>query len=282
MYIHEITNWLEEQFPAALAESWDNVGLLIGDAGRTVRRVMTCLTVTMPVVAEAMAEQVDLVVSHHPFPFSPLKRITTDNMNGRMLWELIGAKTSLYSPHTAYDSALLGINRQLADMLELQDVEPILPADCLAASPCEAPRRARRPNESQFEDSALGTGRIGHYSEPRALSAVIQQVKSKLQLAHIQYHGDPARLVRTVAIGCGAAGELVQPACHRGADVLLLGETRFHTVLEAQSLDLSLILAGHYASERFAVVHLADRLAATFPDLRCWASRNEADPIQFG
>ncbi len=93
--------------------------------------------------------------------------------------------------------------------------------------------------------------------------------------------GSAQRRVEHVAIGCGSAGEFLEPAQAAGCDLLLTGETRFHTSLEAESRGMGLILAGHYATERFAVERLADVLSQKFPDAQVWASRRERDPLQW-
>ena len=71
--------------------------MLVGDPARAVRRVMTCLTVTPASADEATHENVDLIISHHPLPFRPLKRVTTDSVPGRLLWQLIRGGISEFS-----------------------------------------------------------------------------------------------------------------------------------------------------------------------------------------
>src|SRR5262245_23502074 len=112
--VSDVAQFLDEFAPAALAESWDNVGLLVGDFDRKVERVMTCLTITPDSAREAVESGADLVVSHHPLPFRPIKRLTVDTSEGRLLWQLMGAGISVFSPHTAFDSAEQGINQRLA------------------------------------------------------------------------------------------------------------------------------------------------------------------------
>jgi len=250
--MNPLLSYLETLFPLELAETWDNVGLLLGDSRREVRNVMTCLTVTPPVVAEAIEEQVDLIVSHHPFPFHAVKRITTETPSGKMLWNLIGAKIAVYSPHTAHDNAETGINQQLAEMLKLGQVEPL----------------------------TLSAGRIGLLPQPVSLAELVEKVRQSLRLPQVQYIDAGKTMVSKIAIGCGAAGEFLEHAFEKAADVLLLGETRFHTYLEAQALGVSLMIPGHYASERFAMERLADRIATRFPDLHCWVSKREQEPVQ--
>ena len=89
--IAAIAEFLEHFAPARLAAEWDNVGLLVGDRAAEARRIMTCLTVTPDSVAEAVAEQADLIVTHHPLPFRPLRRLTSDTPEGRSLLSLIAA-----------------------------------------------------------------------------------------------------------------------------------------------------------------------------------------------
>ena len=91
--------------------------------------------------------------------------------------------------------------------------------------------------------------------------------------------GQPERPVRTVAVGCGAADELLEAARLSGCDAMVLGEARFHTCLEAQAAGIGLLMPGHFASERFAVECLAEVLARQFPEVEVWASRRESDPV---
>ena len=97
----------------------------------------------------------------------------------------------------------------------------------------------------------------------------------------MQMVGGPQQPVRTVAVACGAAGEFLDPARQLGCDCLLLGEARFHTCLEAEAAGIGLLLAGHFASERFAQESLAEILARRFPELEVWASRQECDPVRW-
>ena len=103
MLRHDLANFLETFAPSSLAAEWDNVGLLVGDRACRVDRVMTCLTITLESASEAIEACADLIVTHHPFPFKPLKRMTGDTREGRILLDLISAGISIYSTHTAFD-----------------------------------------------------------------------------------------------------------------------------------------------------------------------------------
>jgi dinuclear metal center YbgI/SA1388 family protein len=151
--------------PPELAADWDNVGLLLGDAADAVHRVMTCLTVTPASVAEAVAADAQLIVSHHPVLFRPTQRLTTATAEGRLLLPLLRAGIAVYSPHTAFDNAPGGINEVLAGKLGLTQVAPLRAA--------EMPRQCKivvfvpdadlqRVSDALF---AAGAGRIGQYRE---------------------------------------------------------------------------------------------------------------------
>ena len=109
-----VVEHLERLFPPRLAAEWDNVGLLLGDRAAPSGRLMTCLTVTPEVAAEAVERQAGLIVTHHPILFRAAKRLTADSAEGRMLLALAPAGVAVYSPHTAFDNAAGGINDLLA------------------------------------------------------------------------------------------------------------------------------------------------------------------------
>lgn len=259
--LKSVCEYLDQFAPPELAEDWDNVGLLVGDRQRGVRRVMTCLTITPASAEEAVREGAELIVTHHPLPFRPLKRLTADSTPGRLLLQLIRAGVAVYSPHTAFDSAAAGINQQLAEGLGLCDIVPLIT------------KTDRLPG--------LGAGRCGNLTPKATLAELVERLKVFLHLDGLHVVGAAEQRVGRVAVACGAAGEFLDPARRAGCDALVTGETTFHTSLEAEAQGLALLLPGHFASERFAVVNLAEQLAARFPELLVWGSRQERDPLRW-
>jgi dinuclear metal center YbgI/SA1388 family protein len=258
--IESIAAFLNRIAPPELAESWDNVGLLVGDPNKAAARVMTCLTVTGATVAEATHKQADLVVTHHPLPFRPIQRITAETPEGRYLLELIGAGVAIYSAHTAFDSTSGGINERLAEGLGLGKTAPLVAKDEI--------------------DSTIGSGRYGEFSAATTLAELADRLKGFLSIDTVRAVGDPQRTVQRVAFACGSAGELLDAARDVDCDVFVTGETSFHTCLAAEAHDVALLLTGHFASEQFAMECLADLLATEFQDLEVWASQSETDPLQ--
>jgi dinuclear metal center YbgI/SA1388 family protein len=259
--VDNIAEFLDAFAPLRLAEAWDNVGLLLGDRQRPAERVMTCLTITPATAAEAIAERADLIVSHHPLPFAALKKLTTDSHDGRLLWQLARAGVSIFSPHTAFDSAADGINQRLAVGIGLVDIAPLVPAAEIGGAP------------------HLGAGRCGRLERPESLATVVDRVKQFLKIERVQIVGAASTRVTKVGIACGSGAELMPDAIRQACDCFLTGEARFHAALAAEAAGVSMILAGHYATERFAVERLAEILAQEFSTARVWASEQESDPL---
>jgi dinuclear metal center YbgI/SA1388 family protein len=363
--VSTIVDYLEQLAPRELAAAWDNTGLLLGERKAPVQRIMTCLTVTPDSVAEAVEEQAQLIVSHHPILLKGAKQLTDAQPEGRMLLALARASVAVYSPHTAFDNTVGGINDHLAQLIglpawgplrrgqgakafkvvvfvpgkDLQNVsdamfeagagrigqysecsfrlegtgtffgspatnptvgqkgfredvaewrlEVVCPEKSLA-SVLSAIRRTHSYEEPAFDVIPLhfpqgnpGEGRVGSLFEAVPLAQLAQTVKTGLRAGQVGIVGEQGRLVKRIAIVCGAGGDLLADAVRARADVLLTGEMRFHDYLAAQAQDLALILPGHYASERSGVEMLAERLQAQWPELKVWTSRREKDPVSW-
>ncbi len=125
-----------------------------------------------------------------------------------------------------------------------------------------------------------GAGRIGRLTEAVTLGEFAARVARALRAPGMQIVGGRDRLVERVAIVCGAGDDSLGDAAAAGADVFLTGEARYHRAIEAESLDLGLVVAGHHATERPGVEDLAERIAGAFPTLTVWASRQEHDPLR--
>ena len=163
--VDSVIRFLDEFAPPSLAADWDNVGLLLGDRAAEVRRIMTCLTVTATSAAEAIESEAQLIVTHHPVLFRPVKRLTTATAEGRMLLNLIRAGVAVYCPHTAFDNTRDGINEILAQRLGLVDVRPLRSRP--GARACKIVVFVPDSDLNRVADAlfAAGAGNIGQYSQ---------------------------------------------------------------------------------------------------------------------
>jgi dinuclear metal center YbgI/SA1388 family protein len=256
--LNEVIEILREIAPLELAADWDAVGLLVGSRRGNCQRVMTCLTLTPEVALEAASKQADLVVTHHPLPFRPIARITDDTPAGKALLTLLSAGVAVWSSHTAWDSAAGGINDQLATLLDLKNVQPILPHPDIPHA---------------------GTGRMGIAADHRRVGAVACELARALATDGAHVAGDHDRPAGRVGIVCGSGGDLLRDLVAVGCTTLVTGEVRLHTAAEAAALGVAVIAVGHHASERFAMEKLASLLAERASGLTVWASQTETDPL---
>ena len=254
----EICQAVAEIAPSRLAESWDNVGFLLGRSNRDVRRVMTCLTLTNPVAEEAVRRDVQLIITHHPILFRGAKRITDETAEGRLLLSLAEAGIVVYSPHTAFDSAAEGINQSLAESFGLSQIQPL---------------------KSLEEHPGCGSGRFGLLAQPVSRDDFLKTVCQTVRAEYLEFCPAGPDVVRKAGVACGAASEFLEYAASAGCDTFVTGESRFHSVLECQSLGINLILTGHYCSERPAVEALASKLSPRWPELEFFASTSDRDPL---
>jgi dinuclear metal center YbgI/SA1388 family protein len=257
--VKDLIAFLGQLAPLELAAQWDNVGLLLGDPEKSVARVLTCLTLTPNVAEEALQECADLVVTHHPLPFRPISRIVATDPVGRILLTLASREIAVYSPHTAWDSALAGINQQIAEGLGLEGTSPLV-----GTTP-----------------DGLGAGRYGDLLEAIPVSELVDRAKKFFGVAQVGLVGETGARIRRVAIACGSAAELIPAAIATKCDIMITGELSYHRCLEAAFSGLPVILVGHFASEKFAMAKLADRIRAEFPGLAVWSSRSERDPVEW-
>lgn len=243
--LKEIYGYLKELAPLELAEDWDNPGLLV-DCGRPVGRVLTCLDITGPVVREAQEKGCDLVVSHHPVIFRPLKAL----QEGQVPCLLLKAGISAICMHTNLDAAPGGVNDTLAQWMGLREVEPF----------------------------AEGMGRIGWIEEMSAHQ--LAQETARILHARVQW-ADGGKPIRRLALITGSGGSMLEDAIRAGADALLTGEASHHAALDALAAGVTLVAAGHYATEFPVAQTLATRLVDRFRDLEVLVSEMDRDPYHY-
>lgn len=254
--VQQVYEVMQRLAPPELAEHWDNPGLLV-DCGGNVRRVLVTLDITPEVVAEAAAKQCTVIVAHHPVIFDPLKRLCPADVP----YQLVRAGISAICMHTNLDAAEGGVNEALAGIFGMRDWE-VFADGCGRVGevdPITVPELARKAQ------AVLG----GRCNRPRSGPAV--EVK----------FADTGRTVKRLAVISGAGGSMFEDALAVRADCLLTGEANHHAAIDAVRLGLSLVAAGHYATEFPVCAAIADRLRAAFPELEVRVSGENRDPFTY-
>jgi dinuclear metal center YbgI/SA1388 family protein len=227
----EVVAALDRLYPPATAESWDAVGLVCGDPGEDVQRVLFAVDVVEATAAEALAAGVQLIVAHHPLLLRGVHGVPATDYKGRIVHRLIRAGVALYVAHTNADVANPGVSDALAARLGLSGLRPLVPAAA----------------------EGTGTGRIGVLDPPLALRDFLAHVVRALPAtaAGVRASGDPARAIATVAV-CGGAGDsFLAAATAAGADAYVTADLRHHPVSElTESGGPAVVDVAHWASER--------------------------------
>ena len=254
--VQQIYEEMQRIAPLALAESWDNPGLLV-DCGGEVSRVLVTLDITPEVVEEAARKGCGLIVSHHPVIFSPLKKLSGQDV----AFQLVKSGISAICMHTNLDAAEGGVNEVLAGIFGMREMEAF----------------------------AEGCGRVGSI-EPVTVPELAKKAQKELASRCNQPFNGPAvqvkfadtgKTVRRLAVISGAGGSLFEDAIARGADCLLTGEANHHHAIDAKRLGLSLIAAGHYATEVPVTAAVAEKLRRAFPELEVLVSEDARDPYTY-
>ncbi len=243
--VRDVLHMLEQLAPPALAESWDNVGLLLESEG-PVTGVLTALDITGAVVEEAIEKGCNLIVAHHPVIFRPLKELHYNNV----IYKMARAGISAVCMHTNLDCAAGGTGDTLAALLGLSGVQ------------------------TYTVDGDEHLGRIGTLLQPMTMPQLAARCKEVLHTP-VRYV-ENGRTVSRVAIVTGS-GDYVQDALAAGADVLLTGEVGYHKALDAADAGLGIVEAGHFATEAPIAAVLKEKIAAAFPELTVLTSERMKD-----
>jgi dinuclear metal center YbgI/SA1388 family protein len=225
---------LDERYPAAWAEEWDRVGLVLGEPDSPVRRVLCVVDCVPETVAQAREIGADLILAHHPLLLKGVSSLAPTSYKGRIVHDLIRAGTALYTAHTNADAACPGVSDALAARLGLTDLRPL------------------RASRGAAEGGGRGAGRIGRLPAPTTLAELTDVAARALPRTAwgVRAAGDPDRLVATVAV-CGGAGDTyLADATAAGVDAYLTADLRHHPASEHLAAGGPALLdAAHWATE---------------------------------
>ena len=254
MKCKEIIRRIEKDCPPGAALDFDNVGLLAGRAEKEVNRIYLALDATTEVIAHACECGADMLITHHPLIFNPLKRVTDEDYVGRRILKLIQQDISYYAMHTNYD--VFGMAQSAQEVLGLENARPL-----------DVTYHADGTEE--------GIGRVGTLAEEMSLEECCAYVKERLKLDTVKVFGNPAHRIRTLAVSPGAGKREVYPAICQGAEVLVTGDIGHHEGMDAWEQGLAVIDAGHYGTEYLFMEHMKKKLSE-------WEEKPEVFTEPFG
>jgi dinuclear metal center YbgI/SA1388 family protein len=229
--------------PFAMAEPWDNVGLMVGDPDQQINGILIGLDPTEALIHEALSQNLNTILTHHPLIFHPLKTISSNTPMGRILKTALAHDLSLIACHTNLDLATLGVSNALAENLGLHQTRPLVTQD-----PAAAP------------DQPLGFGKIGRLPAPLDSDQFLSRLLTALNAPGVQIAGSLSETIHTVALCGGSGSELAETAWRMGAQVYITGEIKHSVARWAEGIGFCVIDAGHYPTEKPIVPALAEML----------------------
>lgn len=251
--IAEVVRKIEAIAPAALAESWDPVGLQTGSLETEITAALLCLDITSSAIARAKAARAELIITHHPLIFVPVKTVRADIPEQQLLYDLIRHKIAVFSAHTNLDAAPGGVADSLALALDLETDkwQTVFPQNIEIAG---------------FADA--GHGRYADLYQPIKLSEIRQIVVEKLGSPGCRINTDSNPMVSRVAVFPGSfSEEWISDLDLLDIDTVITGEAKHNVALALANRGIALIDAGHDVTERVVLKPLAERLKNDFPQM---------------
>lgn len=265
--VSEILSYITEVAPIHWQESYDNSGLLVGDANALVDKVLLTLDLTEKVIDEAIENSFHLVISHHPLIFKGLKNILVDDTTGRIITKAIKHDISIAAMHTNIDNSFYGVNRVLANQLGLKNLNIL------------------HPNFSanqQLDNSAtqVGSGMIGMLETEMSENDFLKIIKEKLNVRAIRHSELMNKTIRKVAICGGSGAFLINDAKRCGADVYVTADLKYHDFFDADN-EILIVDAGHFETEQFTKQLFADIILKKNPKFAVQISRVNTNSVNY-
>ncbi len=259
--VKEIYKALKLIAPPELKMDFDNVGFLVGFSDAEVSSVLVSLDITDEVVEEAVRENAQLIVSHHPLFFS-LKSVTDTDRTGRKITKLLSHGISAVCMHTNLDAAWGGVN------------------DALASAAGLTQKSLLHEDVSDAYGQAYSYGRIGYLESPMKLSEYMILLKRRLGTSGLRYY-DAGLEVNKVAVVGGSGGSELQHVIANGCDTFITADIKYDVFLEAKELRLNLIDGDHFCTENVVTPALAERLSEKFPGIKVGVSKIHGQTASF-
>lgn len=247
---------IEEFAPGILQESWDNSGFSIGGPGKEVSSALLALDCTPSVIKEAIESGADMIITHHPLIFSPLKRVAGESLIEKMVEDAIKNGIVIYSAHTNADKVLPGVSGLMAQRIGLQDTGILDP-----------------------QDESTGLGVVGNLTNQLTPAELLTLLKERFGLNIIRHSKPIEEPVKRVALCGGSGGSLVDRAIKAGAQVLITGDISYHKFLCEDGFMVMDI--GHFESENEVLTLLKDILSKKLPTFEVRISDNNNNLIYY-
>lgn len=259
MKIREICEVIERLAPLEWQESYDNAGLVVGRPDDEVHKALLAVDVTDAVLDEAEREGCDMVITHHPIIFHPLKRFNSEGYVQRCVERAIRRGIALYACHTNLDSAPEGMSYRLGSILGLEQMTLLEP----------------RPNAP-----ATGFGVVGELPEALPWADFLREVKRRLSIGAIRHSAPTSERVKRVAVCTGSGASLMEEARRAGCDLYLTADLKYNDYMTPDGAFMVADI-GHFESEYCAIDILFDVISKNLLTFAVRKSECSCNPIHY-
>lgn len=227
MKLYKLCEQLDKILLKKVAYEWDNVGLLVGELEKDVKNITLTLELNDKVIDDAIDNNSNLIISHHPLIFSGIKNVVDNDINQKMIIKLIKNNIAFYTAHTNFDLLNGGLNDYVINLLDVNNVQTL---------------------EDNEQDNSLG--RVATLKKEFCIKDFAKYVKQRLKADELRYIGnDDNKIIKTVALVTGAGADFIDMAKVK-ADVFITGDMKYHDAQDTYKQGYFVIDAGHYATEQ--------------------------------
>lgn len=258
MKISEVIHKLEEIYPIEYQETYDNCGIQVGNINQPLTSILLTTDVTENTISEAINLKANLIISHHPLIFHGIKHLTGHNYIERVLIEAIKHNIVIYAVHTNIDKILNGVSFEMAQKLQLQNIEFLHP----------------------MNDGKVGLGCIGSLSEPKNEIEFLTKIKSVFNTPMIKCSNLLNRNIKQVAMCGGSGAEFIKDAIKSNADIYITSDIKYHDFFLAEN---KIVIAdiGHFESEQYTKYIFRKQLIDFFPNFALHIAKSDIPPIMY-
>lgn len=236
MKLQNVIDVIEEICPNELAEPWDNCGIQLRCENQEIDKILVTLEITEEVIKEAIDEDVDFIVTHHPLIFNSLTSVDNNNIIGKYILQLSEADISVYSCHTSFDVLDGGNNDYFGALMELTDITNFTVEERFC-------RKGHTPFEVTFAEFV------------HKVADVIE-----IEEKHFKEVGEPTKIIDTIGWCTGSGSEFIKSAVMEKCDLFVTGDVKYHDAQYAKENHLCVLDVGHYGSEKIFTENMADFL----------------------
>jgi len=255
--LEEILNFLEKLSPSFLADTWDNVGLLVGNPKRKIKKILFALSISKGVILEAKKNNIDLIITHHPITLKGEKKFLPDSY----VYMLIDYKIAHIALHTNLDLSDISPTMEIAKSLNLRDLEPLA------------------SNEPKYGVIGIFEGNFNKFLETLKKSKALAKDVYRI-VKPIDFEKLLKRKKLKVAICSGSGESLIEDAIFKGAHIYITGDIKYHAALEAKDKGLCILDLGHFGTEFYFFKPILENLKDKYSDIDYLISQVDTSPFE--